>query len=51
MENLDRAREIIDGECDCSTPEYRALDHLEKALRELVERYGRHIHSGAHDNA
>ncbi len=29
------AREIIDGEMNCHTPEYRALDKLERALDQL----------------
>jgi len=41
---LDEARQVIDGECDCHTPEYRALDLLERALRDLENRYKSHSH-------
>lgn len=36
-ELLDSAREIIDGECNCGTPEYRALDVLCQAIERLSQ--------------
>lgn len=33
---LGAARSVIDGECDCHTPEYVALDLLHQAVRELL---------------
>lgn len=37
-ELLDEARQIIDGEMDCRTPEFRAADRLERALSRLADR-------------
>jgi len=33
---LDEADEVIDGEMNCHTPEYRAIDHLRTAMRNLL---------------
>ena len=35
-EYLDAARYHIDGGVDCRTPEYHALDHMERAVRLLA---------------
>lgn len=35
-DRLDAARMIIDGECDCRTPEYRALDEMHRILEALL---------------
>lgn len=32
---LDEARQVIDGEMDCNTAEYRAADFLHRALTEM----------------
>jgi len=44
-EYLMAAREIIDSECDSRTPEYRALDNLERAMGGLVGLCERHFKS------
>lgn len=33
---LNAARDVIDGKVDCRTPEYAALDGLERALSALL---------------
>jgi hypothetical protein len=35
---LDEARYHIDGQVDCRTPEYQALDKLERAISLLADR-------------
>jgi len=35
VEHLEEARSVIDGEVDCESPEYRALDELHRAVDEL----------------
>ena len=37
-ELLQEARHHIDGGCDCRTPEYRALDLLERAVTALADK-------------
>lgn len=37
-ELLDTARFHIDGQMDCHTPAYHALDHLERAVCALVDK-------------
>jgi ribosome-associated translation inhibitor RaiA len=49
-EILDEARQVIDGECDCHTPEYRALDLLERALRKLDDKFEAHYHNRVNPN-
>lgn len=34
---LKEAREAIDGRMNCHTPEYEALDNLERAIEKLFE--------------
>lgn len=37
-ELLDEARQVIDGECNCHEPEYRALDLLWHAIEVLNDK-------------
>ncbi|MDD5722671.1 MAG: hypothetical protein PHY29_02900 [Syntrophales bacterium] len=41
MALLDTAREAIDGKMNCNTPEYEALDNLERAMRLFVDKLER----------
>ena len=36
-DELSEARHAIDGRMDCRTPEYIAFDHLERAVRMIVD--------------
>lgn len=36
---LDEARAVIDGQMDCDTPEYRAVDLLHRAVTLLLGRH------------
>jgi hypothetical protein len=36
---LDEARHVIDGEMNCHTPEYRAVDLLHRAVTLLLRRH------------
>ncbi len=38
-ELLDQARAVIDGDVNCHTPEYRALDLLYRAVAILLRRH------------
>lgn len=38
-ELMDQARAVIDGEMNCHTPEYRAVDLLHRAVELLARRH------------
>lgn len=46
---LAAARHVIDGRVDSRTPEYAALDNLERALSLLVDMVRWHEHGSPHD--